>query len=50
MHEWQFQQRAFRENLKLGGGGETGPDDEIVRATYARIGARGRPRASPIAR
>jgi dihydrofolate reductase len=39
IHEWMFHTRAFRENLKLGGGGETGPDDELVRATSARIGA-----------
>ena len=36
---WMVHTRAFRENLQLGGGGETGPDDEIVRATSARIGA-----------
>jgi hypothetical protein len=30
MHEWQFHQRAFRENLKLGEGGETGPDDPLA--------------------
>jgi dihydrofolate reductase len=39
VHAWMFHTRAFRENLKLGGGGATGPDDEIVRATSPRTGA-----------
>jgi dihydrofolate reductase len=39
MHEWMFYQRAFREKLKLGEGGETGADNEIVEATFERIGA-----------
>ena len=31
--------RAFRENLKVGQGGETGPDDDIAAATQERTGA-----------
>ncbi len=39
IHQWAFQQRAFREALKLGPGGETGPDNRIVEATLKRTGA-----------
>ncbi|MGH7742543.1 MAG: dihydrofolate reductase family protein, partial [Candidatus Eiseniibacteriota bacterium] len=39
IHEWLFQQRAFRELLKLGEGGETGADNKIVEQTFGRIGA-----------
>jgi dihydrofolate reductase len=39
MHEWMFHTRAFRRNLKLGDGGETGADNQIVAATFERIGA-----------
>jgi dihydrofolate reductase len=39
IHEWMLHQRAFRENLKLGEGGETGPDNDLVEATWNRIGA-----------
>jgi dihydrofolate reductase len=36
---WIINQRHFRENLKLGPGGETGPVNDLVRATTERIGA-----------
>lgn len=36
---WVFPTRFFRENLKLGTGGEEGRDDDIVRETFARTGA-----------
>ena len=37
---WAFKQQYFRENLlKLGAGGETGPVNDLVRATVERIGA-----------
>src|SRR6186713_2795989 len=36
---WAFPQRFFRENLKLGEGGEEGLDNDIARATYERTGA-----------
>ncbi len=39
VHEWVFHTRAFRENPKVGQGGETGPDDDIAAATQERIGA-----------
>ena len=39
LHEWMFRQRAFRENLKLGEGGETGADNALIEATTKRIGA-----------
>src|SRR5580693_981747 len=35
---WLFPQRWFRENLKLGEGGEEGLDNDIARATYERTG------------
>jgi dihydrofolate reductase len=38
LHSWLFQQKAFRENLGLGGGGETGADNRIVEAMMARPG------------
>jgi dihydrofolate reductase len=34
-----FQQRAFREHLHLGDGGETGPDNDVVASVQRRIGA-----------
>jgi dihydrofolate reductase len=34
-----FPQRWFRENLKLGEGGEEGIDNDVARATYERTGA-----------
>ena len=36
---WVFRQRFFRENLQLGGGGEEGRDNDIVRETFERTGA-----------
>ena len=37
--QWLFPQRLFRENLKLGKGGEEGHDNDIVRETFERAGA-----------
>ncbi len=39
LQRWIFPQRFFRENLKLGGGGEEGRDNDILRETYQRTGA-----------
>jgi dihydrofolate reductase len=39
LQQWVFPQRFFRENLKLGEGGEEGPDNDIVRETFERTGA-----------
>ena len=39
LQQWIFPQRFFRENLKLGEGGEEGRDNDIVRATFERTGA-----------
>jgi dihydrofolate reductase len=36
---WLIKQQAFRDNLKLGPGGETGPVNDLVRRTTERIGA-----------
>ena len=36
---WIFNQQFFRENLKFGPGGETGPVNNMVRKTTERIGA-----------
>ena len=36
---WIFPQRFFRENVKLGKGGEEGPDNDIARMTHERTGA-----------
>jgi len=36
---WILNQQYFRENLKLGPGGETGPVNDLVRSTTERIGA-----------
>ncbi len=38
LQSWVFQQRFFRENLKLGEGGETGPDNRILEETFKRTG------------
>jgi dihydrofolate reductase len=38
IHEWLFGLASFREHLQMPGG-EAGPDDDIVRAILARIGA-----------
>ena len=36
---WIFNQQYFRQNLKLGPGGETGPVNDMLRSTTERIGA-----------
>jgi dihydrofolate reductase len=38
LQSWVFPQRFFRESLKLGEGGETGLDDQIVEQTFNRTG------------
>ena len=37
--QWVFPQKFFRENLKLGEGGETGIDNHLLEATFRRTGA-----------
>src|SRR4030065_610196 len=39
MMGWVFNQQYFRENLKLGSGGETGLVNEMLKQTTERIGA-----------
>src|SRR3954466_6067398 len=39
LQQWVFPLRFFRENLKLGEGGEEGLDDDTARATFERTGA-----------
>jgi dihydrofolate reductase len=39
LQRWVFPLRFFRENLKLGGGGEEGRDNDLARETYERTGA-----------
>ena len=39
LQRWVFAQRFFRENLKLGEGGEEGRDNDIARETFERTGA-----------
>ena len=39
LQQWVFRQRFFRENLKLGEGGEEGRDNDSVRETFERTGA-----------
>lgn len=38
LQAWVFPQRFFRENLKLGAGGETGQDNRLLEETFARTG------------
>jgi dihydrofolate reductase len=38
LQSWIFPQRFFRENLKLGDGGETGADNQILEQTFQRTG------------
>jgi dihydrofolate reductase len=38
LHSWIFPQRFFRERLKLGDGGETGTDNQIVEHAFERTG------------
>jgi dihydrofolate reductase len=37
--DWLLSQQAMRDTLKLGPGGETGPENDLVRSTAERIGA-----------
>lgn len=39
MMAWIVNTQYFRENLKIGSGGETGPINDLVRSTTERIGA-----------
>src|SRR6201993_5349937 len=39
LQQWLFRQRFFRENLKLGEGGEEGRDNDVARETFERTGA-----------
>ncbi|MDQ6720105.1 MAG: dihydrofolate reductase family protein [Candidatus Dormibacteraeota bacterium] len=39
LQKYVFEQRFFRENLNLGGGGETGEDNRILEETFNRTGA-----------
>jgi dihydrofolate reductase len=39
LQAWVFPLRFFRENLRLGGGGEEGRDNDIARETFERTGA-----------
>jgi dihydrofolate reductase len=38
LQKWVFEQRFFRENLKLGEGGETGQDNSRLEELYGRTG------------
>ncbi|HZY47771.1 MAG TPA: dihydrofolate reductase family protein [Candidatus Bathyarchaeia archaeon] len=38
LQSWVFQQKFFRENLKLGEGGETGTDNRLLEETFKRTG------------
>lgn len=38
LQKYVFEQRFFRESLKLGEGGETGEDNRILEETYNRTG------------
>lgn len=38
LQNWVFQQKFFRENLKLGEGGETGNDNRILEEIFKRTG------------
>jgi len=38
LQSWVFKQRFFRENLKLGEGGETGHDNRLLEETFKRTG------------
>jgi dihydrofolate reductase len=39
LHAWVFPQRVFRERLKLGEGGETGPNNRFLEQIFERTGA-----------
>ena len=36
--QWMFRQQFFRENLHLGEGGETGPDNALLQSVFDRTG------------
>ena len=38
LQSWVFPQRFFRQNLNLGEGGETGPDNDMARDVFERTG------------
>jgi dihydrofolate reductase len=38
LHQWVFAQKAFREHLGLGPGGETGPDNRFLESVFGRTG------------
>jgi len=38
LHAWVFSQRVFRERLKIGEGGDTGPDNRFLEAIFDRTG------------
>ena len=38
LQKYAFQQKFLRDNLKLGGGGETGEDNRILQETFERTG------------
>jgi dihydrofolate reductase len=38
LHRWVFAQKAFREHLQLGEGGETGEDNRFLESVFTRIG------------
>lgn len=38
LHAWVFPQRVFRERLKLGEGGETGPNNRFLEQIFERTG------------
>ena len=37
--QWIFRQRFFREMLRIGEGGETGRDNDLLESVFARTGA-----------
>lgn len=39
MHEWMFELKTFRELQGIGKGGETGPNDEVLKEMFEGIGA-----------
>ena len=39
IHEWMYRQQAFLDNLKLGGQGETGADNELLEQIFNRTGS-----------
>src|SRR5262249_32311771 len=39
IHDWMFEQKAFRQHLKIASEGTTGPDNDLIEQTFERIGA-----------